>query len=282
MRDSKRFASEAVSALAFAIILLLDGFTDCCIAEEGKRDLKKQSNVEEYIGELTGFGELEGITKSFERVDVNDDNTPFLHTQINGKKGVWRVEIKNVRFKLKSAAPGFKDRYIRNFQVFVDPNTGHLLKITSKFDGNDPNMLPEPPAIVAEVRIRNHGNEIYHGFPPEPPKVSLLQALDAILTEGVGSPFVAKEIYAVYVMESTMRGYKSGWEPRPVWAITLRGLPPRPVTGKPPSLHDTPDEELVPAWRRNHMRNVVDARTGKVLFATSGPQPLPPEQKKKK
>lgn len=281
MGDSKRFLSRPLLQMV-CIIMLVSEFGTCSFAEEGTRDLTKQSDVEAYVDELTGFGELESISKSFERVDINDDNTPFLHAQINGKKGVWRVEIKNVRLKLESAVSEFKDRYVRSFDVLIDPNTGHLLKITSAFDGNDPNMLPEPPAIVAEAQIKNHGNEIYHGFPLEPPKISLLQALDAILREGVGSPFLAKEIYAVYVMESRMRGYKSGWEPRPVWAITLRGIPRRPLKGKPPSLHDTPDEELVPAWQRNHMRNVVDARTGKVLFATSCPQPLPPEQKKKK
>ena len=157
-----------------------------------KRDLTRQSDVNEYADELTGFGRLKGLTKSFTRVDVNDNNTPFLHAQINGKKGVWLVEIKNVRLKLKSAAPGFKDKYVRTFQVFVDPNTGHLLKITSTFDGNDPNMLPEPPAAVAEAQMKNSGDETYHGFPNEPPKVSLLDALNEVT---VGNPLFAKEIY---------------------------------------------------------------------------------------
>jgi len=118
-------------------------------AQRVKGDLNKQSDLAAYVDELTGFGILERISKSFERVDVNDDNTPFLHKQINGKSNVWRIKIKNVRLKLKSAIPGFKDRYVRKFQVLVDPNTGHLLRITSTCDVNDPNMLPEPPAKEA-------------------------------------------------------------------------------------------------------------------------------------
>jgi len=242
-------------------------------AEQVNRDLTKQSDVNAYVDELTGFGELEGISKSFERVDINDDNTPFLHREINGKKGIWRIEIKNVRLKLKSASPGFEDRYVRNFQILVDPNSGHLLKITSTFDGNDPNMLPEPPAAVAERQMRGT-NELYHGFPTEPPKISLLDALDRVPT----SPLQAKEIYAVYVMQSHRMGRKFGWGPRPMWAITLRGIPPIPPKGGPP---DRRKQDLAPVWQSNHVRVIVDARTGRLLFGTNIPQPLPPEEKKK-
>jgi len=220
---------------------------------------------------LTGFGELEGISKTFERVDITDDNTPFLHTQINGKKAVWSVKIDNVRLKLKSAPPGFKDKYVRKFQVFVDPNTGHLLKITSTFDGNDPDMLPEPPAAVAETRMKNSSNEMYHGFPAEAPKITFLGALDVIVSSAP-SPFVAKEIYAVYVVQS-----RRGLRPRPVWAITLRGIPGIIPTG-PPGLKK---EHWSPVWQRNHIRVVVDASKGKMLFATSVPQPVAPKEKKR-
>ncbi|HUT28466.1 MAG TPA: hypothetical protein VMX13_01645, partial [Sedimentisphaerales bacterium] len=118
--------------------------------------------------------------------------------------------------------------------------------------------------------------EVYHGFPPTPPKINLLDALDAVLGHGIGSPFVAKEIYAVYVMHS-----EKGAPPRPVWAITLRGIPYRHLKGKPLHLIDVPDEEIAPTWQRNRIRNVVDAVTGQVLFATSSPTPLPPQKEGK-
>ena len=273
MRDSTSPWVKSVLRTVCIIIVTLFGLATYTFAEQGNRDLTKQSDVNAYVDESTGFGELKGITRSFEQVDINDDNTPFLHTQINGKKGVWLVEIKNVRLKLKSATSGFKDKYVRNFQVFVDPNTGHLLKITSTFDGNDPDMLPEPPAAVAEREMRGT-NEIYHGFPMVPPKISLLDALDRVPM----SPFLAKEIYAVYVMQSHRMGRKFGWGPRPMWAITLRGIPPLPVKG-PPGLRK---EDLPPVWQSNHARVIVDASTGQLMFSTNIPQPLPPEEKQKK
>lgn len=270
MRGSKLPPVISISQVVLVVMLVLCQFGACSFGSEVTRDLTKPSDVNMYADELTGFGELEGISKSFERVDINDDNTPFLHREIIGKKGIWRIEIKNVRLKLKSAPPGFKDKYVRKFQVFVDPNTGHLLKVTSTFDGNDPDMLPEPPAAVAETRMKNSGNEMYHGFPAEAPKLSFLDALDIICSRGYPSPFVAKEIYAVYVIESKM-----GSRRRPVWAITLRGIPPI-APPRPPGV--TKDS---PVWQRNHIRVVVNARNGKMLFATSVPQPLPPKEKKK-
>jgi hypothetical protein len=36
---------------------------------------------------------------------------------------------------------------------------------------------------------------------------------------------------------------------------------------------DGPFGDTVPAWQRNHMRNVVDDATGRNLFATNSPQP---------
>jgi len=277
MRGSKLPPVISILHVVLVVMLVLCQFGACSFGSEVKRDLTRPSDVNAYVDELTGFGELEGITRSFEQVDINDDNTPFLHTQINGKKDVWLVEIKNVRLKLKSTPPGFKDKYVRNFQVFVDPNSGHLLKITSKFDGNDPNMLPEPPAAVAESRMKNSGNEMYHGFPAEAPKLSLLDALDVICSKGYSSPFVAKEIYAVYVMHSSM-----GWgsRPRPVWAITLRGIPPIAPPGYPGPRKTK--KYRSPVWELNHIRIVVDARNGKVLFGTSVPQPLAPKEKEKK
>jgi hypothetical protein len=268
MRNVKRLPSISISRQVCLITVVLCVFGSCSFPQQAKRDLTKQSDLDAYVDELTGFGTLKAITKSFERVDVNDDNTPFLHSQINRKRNIWRVRIKNVRLKLKSAIPWLKDRYVRNFEVLVDPNTGHLLRIRSKFDGHDPNMLPEPPAEVAEEEMRNSGNEIYHGFPLDPPKISLLDALDAVM----GSPYLAKEIYAVHVIQSDM-----GSKPRAVWAITLRGIPP--ITRIGPSRVRA--KELLPVWQLNHIRNVLDASTGKLLFATSCPQPLPPEEKKK-
>jgi hypothetical protein len=81
-----------------------------------------------------------------------------------------------------------------------------------------------------------------------------------VLNKGIGSPFMAKEIYRNYVVQSR------GASPRrAVWVVTLRGLPPIPSHG--------PQGDSIPVWQRNYMRNVVDDETGVNLFATNGPHP---------
>jgi hypothetical protein len=119
-------------------------------------------------------------------------------------------------------------------------------------------MRPLPSGASAQEQLQAE-KEIYHQFPLEDPKVSFLDALDIVLTEGIGSPFVAKAIHGVYVMHSRMDS-----RPRPVWAITLRGIPPLPARGE--------YADTIPVWKRNHIRNVVDAMTGENLFATNSPQ----------
>jgi hypothetical protein len=269
--EKKAFLLKSSCCGLFLVVFVFGIIVNTCIARFVNRDLSKEAEVQVYMDELSGFGKTKGVTKSLLRVDVNDDKTPFLHGKINGKKQIWRVEINNVRLKLKSAVPGFKDKYVRCFEALIDPNTGHLLRIRSIFDGNDPNMLPEPPADIAEKEMRGNWSECYHGFPKQKPSINLETALDNVLAEGIGNPLEAKEIHAAYVLYSRM-----GSEQRAVWSITLRGIPPRPVFGGPPNI---PDDEKVPVWQRNHIRNIVDATTGKVLFSTTSPQPLPPKKK---
>ncbi|MBN1975184.1 MAG: hypothetical protein JW787_16190 [Sedimentisphaerales bacterium] len=184
-----------------------------------KPNLDTQAEVSEYINILTGFDNLEGTDKTYKMIDVTDDNTPFLHERIKGKKNVWLVEVKNVRLKLKSAIPSHKDRYTRKFDILVDPNTGNLLKITSKYEGYDPDMLPEPNAINAENQLKKFG-EMYLDFPNVPPKISFLDALN-VVHQGLGDPYLAKEINGLYVID-----LRFNMTARPVWIITLRGLPP--------------------------------------------------------
>ncbi len=223
------------------------------------KPLTNEDEAIERALELTGFDELSDVKTSAERVTIRQDDTPFLWRTIVGRLA-WRVKIEQVSLQLPSATPGFKDEYQRTFQVQLDANTGTLLGITSKYDGKAPDMRPAPSAQVAEDQLRPE-EEMYHQLPDVDPKLRLLDALDVVLAKGIGSPFVAKEIHAVYVMHSRM-----GSDQRAVWAITLRGLPPMQAHG--------PYADSVPAWQRNHMRNVIDAMTGESLFATNSPQPV--------
>lgn len=207
---------------------------------------------------LTGFDKLPGITATTQRVTVAEDNTPFLSKQIVNRLA-WRVEVGSVSLKLKSAVADFRDPYLRNFVILIDENAGQLLSVTSKYEGEASDLRLPPSADAAEKQLRAQ-QEIYHGFPPSAPRIAFLDALDSVLSRGIGSPFLAKEIHASYILHS-----ERGARPRPVWTITLRGLPPRPAHG--------PGGDEVPVWQRNQMRNVVDATSGVVLFATNTPHP---------
>ena len=218
------------------------------------------TNPAEAIEQASRLTELDTLTKKVtaQKFTIKDDCTPFLWKHFSGKP-CWKVDFDEVSLRLKSSVPNFRDKYVRKFSVLLDDSTGQLLGVASLFDGKDPDLRPQPSGAAAELQLRGQ-EEIYHGLPPEGPRLTLLATLDVVLSKGVGSPFLAKEIHASYVLHS-----RSGGPQRAVWVITLNGLPPIPVDG--------PYGDTVPVWQRNHMRNVVDDETGVNLFATNSPQP---------
>ena len=197
-------------------------------------------------------------------VTLAEDNTPFLSEQIIGRP-LWQVVIQKWRLHLDSAIPGFEDRYERTFDVLVDPINGNILKIASRWPEGIPQMAPEPPAWSAQEQMGRSGLEKYHSFPQERAAITFLKALDIVLSEGVGSPLVAKQILGQYVVQSKMQG-----EPRPVWAITLRGI--RILRSPPPPPPGAARSERL--YVLNRMRNIVHAQTGQWLSAGISPQPI--------
>ena len=172
---------------------------------------------------------------------------------------VWKIEYADAVLEFKSAIPDYMDSHKRKFVVLLDEKTGQLISIVSKFDGKDPDLREQPSGIDAEEQLKAE-DEFYYGLPDEDPQLPFLIALEVVLNKGMGSPFLAKEIYANYVLHS-----RGGSPQRTVWVITLRGLPPLPARGA--------HGDEVPVWQRNHMRNVVDDKTAENLFATNSPQP---------
>jgi len=80
------------------------------------------------------------------------------------------AEISYIKLRLKSTALNYYDKYNRTFKIYIDPNDKTVLKITSKFEGYDPNLLPEPNASIAEKQLLISTGESYLGFPAEFPK----------------------------------------------------------------------------------------------------------------
>jgi len=252
-------AAVAGRLVAFAISM---SFSAQCQRTQGRIMTEDHpvANEAEAVAQASRLTDLHTLTQKItaRQVVVRDDRTPFLWKQFEGKP-CWQVDFETVSLRLASAIPGFRDTYVRTFSVRLDVTTGQLLGVTSLFEGQDPDLRPQPSGAEAESQLSGQ-EEIYHGLPSHPPRLTFLAALDTELTKGIGSPFLAKEIYGSYVMHS-----RSGAEPRAVWVITLNGLPPMPVDG--------PFGNTVPVWQRNHMRNVIDDATGTNLFATNSPQP---------
>jgi hypothetical protein len=206
--------------------------------------------------EIVGLPDRSPARLSAQLVTLAEDNTPFLHHRIAGRP-IWQVVIKDWRLQLKSAPAGEEDQYSRVFDVFIDPTNGHLLKAISRWPQGVPPIAPEPSARSAEDQMSRSDSETYVAFPDAPPRVDLLRALDMLREHGVAEPLAARQIVAHYVLRSTM-----GAKPRPVWAITLRGIPP--IKTPPPG---------VSIDALNHIRVILDAETGKWLCATTTPQP---------
>ena len=154
------------------------------------------------------------------------------------------------------------DKYSRAIVIRLSQATGQLLGATLRTLGELPaSIRPTPDGEAAEQQLQQL-TERYAGLPRTPPRLSLLQALDSVLTRGVGNPLRAREIQMLYVMHAY--GDRA---PIPAWVITLNGIPPIP--------HRGPAGAKVPVWQLNHIRNVVNANTGKPMFATTIPQPSP-------
>ena len=190
-----------------------------------------------------------------------NDQTPFVHDNINGHH-IWSVLFNNIDLRKIAADTSPKTSVVHNFQVLLDSMDGHLLRISTIAQQIDSNIAPFKPAESAEAQMRSSGDfyQVYNG---PAPKISFLQALDACRH----SPRSAKQIDAVLLMYSRP-GYARYQTPRLVWFITLRGIPP--IYFHPP--RGTP-QPPIPA--RNFIHEIIDATTGRGLFATTVPTPAP-------
>jgi hypothetical protein len=223
-----------------------------------KQDIATESAAIERANRLTGLNQLTASAAA-RRIVISSSNLPFLAGEVVGQPA-WQVDFGKTALRLKLALRGFQDSYQREFRVILLERGGQLVGVSSRYEGEDPDMR-EPPSAESAQRQLQGGSEVYTGLPADDPKIVFLDALNVVLTKGSGSPFLAKVIEGVYVMDSSR-----GSPARPVWAITLRGLPPFSAHG--------PGADSVPVWQRNHMRNVLDAMTGQLLFATNTPQPI--------
>ena len=209
-----------VYATFFFLLFILSGCVehDIIHTQDSIMAFRKLYNSSDALAasvRLTGLsGSPPNITIS--SVVVSDDQTPVLWRDFNGAKA-WSIELRKVVIKLNSGVDQ-PDMFagLRTFRVLINEETGQLLGIRSHFEGSTEDMRPEPSRSFAEAQLA--GREKYLGLPPVLPKLTFMEAVDAVLDHGVGDPLLAKEIDGFYVMFSGM-----GFTSRPVWVITLRG-----------------------------------------------------------
>lgn len=179
------------------------------------------------------------------RLEVaRDSTTPFLADSIDGRVA-WRVKFPSVILDLDSCSIALRNRYPRDIEVWIDSISGTLLRIRSWPAGAPQKVPAQPGTKDAEEQI---GSEVYLSIPAEPPPTTFMKAL----SEALGGKLQADYIEAIYVI------YTSSMYPKPfpAWVVFSHDFPPyfRGVTS---------------------LRSVIDARTGKGLFASTDPRLVP-------
>jgi hypothetical protein len=228
------------------IVLLATGYALGTVTKaqtlEKSYVLQTSERAIERAIEYSGFDKLKGFVRLKSAIDITeliiarDSTTPFLSDSIEGKTA-WRVEFKDIILR-EGARP-------ITFDVLLDAETGRLFEIRSRYVGPPDERPCEPPAKIAREQL-GMNIEKYNGFPTKLPVISFVKALDSLF----GSPLSAKQTVALYVTNCLQQR-----EPRPVWAISLHGLPPIPVK------YGTID----------FMRSVIDAQTGQRLLEVNLP-----------
>ncbi len=219
--------------------------------------LKSAKDAIEKTKLVLGMASAVGCSAIAEILVLEEDDTPYLSKKLIGKPH-WHVVLPDRKLELPSSPENYRDPYSRTFEVLLNPIDGRVIKLKSRWPDGVPQIDPEPDAASATEQLRGAGNEVYHGFPNEDPHISFIDAADSIQLGGA-APVMSKQISASYVMWSRVGRFKT---PRPVWAITLRGvMPVMPREGM--------SREAVYQYRY-----VVDARTGEYLCGGNTPHPV--------
>jgi hypothetical protein len=216
--------------------------------------LKDAESAIQRAFEYTGFNKSKGfsVKESIGQVKLEiatDTITPFLHDRIDGR-AIWSVEFNGILLNPKSIKPEKIEANPKRFEVWLDAETGILLRVFSPYTGSDSTGLSVITAEQAENELRGCSEE-YRGFVDSIPPVS---CFDAINADEFGSPMFAKEIHAVCVLNSRPRTEKA----RPMWIISLREPPASPL-----------DPDYRYGWKRKLARRsriLVDAQTGEIVI----------------
>lgn len=224
---------------------------------QGIKDKLKVEVIERALL-FAGFAESTGDDKisdeEIKLIRLDDDTTPFLNLRYKNK-AVWQITFKGMN--LKTFYNNVADMaYDRDYDVFIDSASGKLLKITCFYDTPLPNECPQLSAKSAEEQLSNVGEQ-YIEIPDDIPAISFGEALEKCPE----SHYKAKEVVGQYILYSD--GIR---KPKPMWIISLCGIPPRPNPTHP--RYKALD---IPLYQRNRIRELINATTGSIVMTSTSP-----------
>ncbi|MBU0982700.1 MAG: hypothetical protein KKA42_02450, partial [candidate division Zixibacteria bacterium] len=211
----------------------------------------------------TGFGEYIDMDSLTDLVTVTtvttiDTTTPFIHDQVNNRRA-WKVSFSSVTLTYWNTTKYVVDEEtpLRSFDVYVDSASGRFLKAVSRSANYNGAAIRKANWLLAEASL-NRRSQCYVGLLDEPPPVTLADALDSAKFCDVPG---AMAIVAVCVLLS----YPAVDSAFPVWDLHMYGSD---------NIGQSEDWAVgKPAYKTNHMRVVINARTGAFMFASNSPEP---------
>jgi hypothetical protein len=198
-------------------------------------------------------------SKAVTTLTITDDDTPFLHEEINGREAL-KVRLERVPVVARDQRTDTTVMgAFRNFDVYLDATTGQLVKIVSALDSYENKVesgeIRFPSVEVAEEQIKSM-NETYEGLSSEIPAVGYLTAFAHADGNPVGSDLVVAQLLNVRVGSRYHR---------PAWVVNTHGK--QSIVPSIPFGTNWPTHQ---PYELNHLRTVLDT-TGKFLYATNVP-----------
>lgn len=170
---------------------------------------------------------------------------------IDSVKNIIIVTIDSGVIKEITDRLGVTKTYTRPFSVYLDKESGKLLKIESNISSGTGDVKPDSALTNLEKRLLSK-NINFIGLPD-----SILTSFIDIIENCPFSPHLADKISAIYILDSAITEKRI----RHVWVISLIGIPPLKLSGE--------FAYRVPEQMRNFIRIVLDGVTGKVLTASN-------------
>jgi len=247
-----------------------------------------QTEIMGRIHRVVGLDSFDSI-EQIERVPLAELNIAFIMPLLKGKVGV-RITPRPGKIQWRRPSPDeaalheVPDLHVRYFSIYLDAQTNQVVAVKSRLEKRSPE-IQEPSPEAVEKSFGPIG-ERYGYFPPDDPKTTFMEVLEAIRTFD-SIPLIAEEIDGFYITYNERKGLT----PIPAWLINVRGGFRYPTSN--PVRPEDEQEEVVetrsgflptptPPPRAhlrarqvgdgiNRMRYIVDANTGKVRLIAAFP-----------